>query len=395
MPWGLIRCVQALISILIILIGEVSAATSNTAIFEQLNESPPGWTRLGDPAPSTIIPLRLAVSHGRDWVFEQRVLAISTPGDPQYRQFLSFEEIKDMLRPSQNVSQTLIGWLTSSGVPQASIEDEGDWINFNVSVSTAEKLLNAKYAVYSSGGKGQQKIRTTSYSVPAALHKYVRAIFPTVQFDFQSSSPSSPGGFKTLSLKPSNVSTPARTASNPRVNPCNNTITPSCLRELYQLANLSTLARSPSSSSGPRGIFAITELEGHGYNNADLQRFLREYAPYASGRNLSVVWTGDDGDFQRNTEADLDVQYALPLSHPVPAELVVTPAQGWFDLPLPDMLKYLIQLPDEELPHTISSSYGIPESFVSGACMCSPWKYQQNPQSSEKHPTNTALLSHG
>ena len=124
---------------------------------------------------------------------------------------------------------------------------------------------------------------------------------------------------------------------------------------------------------------------------ADLQQFLNEYAPNASSDNFTYVLINDGQSLQNDAadddiEANLDVQYGLSLSYPTPSTYYSTGGLGELipDLDQPtladnqnepylDFLNYIIGLPDDQLPTTLTTSYGedeqsVPESYANTTC---------------------------
>jgi len=93
-----------------------------------------------------------------------------------------------------------------------------------------------------------------------------------------------------------------------------------------------------------------------------------------------------DDTVHEDIEANLDVQYALSLSYPTPSFYYSTAGLGEFvpDLGQPDVsnnqnepyldfLHYILALPDDELPTTLTISYGedeqsVPEAYTNATC---------------------------
>ena len=65
---------------------------------------------------------------------------------------------------------------------------------------------------------------------------------------------------------------------------------------------------------------------------SELQNFITQFAPYANGRNFSVVsingGRNDQGLDVGQGEANLDIQYAMAMSHRVPIRYYSTGGQG-------------------------------------------------------------------
>jgi tripeptidyl-peptidase-1 len=93
-------------------------------------------------------------------------------------------------------------------------------------VADADRLLQSKYQVFRRNDSGSFVVRTLSYSLPQILHDHVSVVAPTTYFG---------------SLRPMRAIFPRASLDAPI---CNVTITPSCLRSLYQSANYVPVATS-------------------------------------------------------------------------------------------------------------------------------------------------------
>lgn len=130
---------------------------------------------------------------------------------------------------------------------------------------------------------GESIIRTTSYSLPEILHDYIDLIQPTTMFArfkaFKSTlhwtnhtpADSCPSG--------STITGPAGNQVNAS---CNNTITVSCLRQLYNAVDYNTSATNGN-------VLGITGYLNESTNNVDLQQFYRLQNPSAYGSNYTSV----------------------------------------------------------------------------------------------------------
>ena len=137
----------------------------------------------------------------------------------------------------------------------------GDWVTLRIPVDLAEKMLNAKYNIYRHT-TGKEVVRTLSYSLPKDLHDHIDVVSPSTYF----------GTLRSMrvagSLQPSHhnivqdtsVQVPEGTLSPS----CNTTITPSCLRALYN-----TSGYVPVSTKVNK--LAIAGYDDEFANYADLQ----------------------------------------------------------------------------------------------------------------------------
>ena len=114
----------------------------------------------------------------------------------------------------------------------------------------------------------------------------------------------------------------------------------------------------------------------------DFSQFTAQYAPYAAQENFTYVLINgglatQDDTVDDDVEANLDVQYAYPLAYPTPGIYYSTGGRGELvpDLDQPtaadnqnepylDFLHYILSLPDDELPTTLTTSYGEDEQSV-------------------------------
>ena len=256
----LASCLRAYLGLLSFLTTVSSAPTLNDlVVLEKLQKTPQGWHSKGVPRPDQVLRLRIAVKQDRAYEFEQHVLAISDPDHPKYGQHMKRDELKSMLRPSTDASSAIKRWLRAEGIPITLIQDDGQWINFYTSTTEAERILGAKFRLYRNEAAGLERIRTLQYSLPAALHRYVHMIQPTTRFGQYR--PERSTIFEEFEVLPANT---AKTAFSRYTGPgldadfCNSTITPQCLRDLYEIGD----ARGSDSNGRCLGLTVISLLIG-------------------------------------------------------------------------------------------------------------------------------------
>jgi tripeptidyl-peptidase-1 len=165
---------------------------------------------------------------------------------------------------------------------------------------------------------------------------------------------------------------------------CNTVITPQCLQSLYNVGGY-----KPSSSSGSKIGFSSYLEEYARYE--DLALFEQNIAPYAVGENFSVItYNGglnDQDSSSDSGEANLDLQYIVGLSSPLPVTEFSTGGLGYLvpDLDQPTQadnqnepylafLQNVLKLDQKDLPQVISTSYGEDEQvrdlFISSFVQC-------------------------
>ncbi|KAL9098583.1 MAG: hypothetical protein Q9163_005792 [Psora crenata] len=349
---------------------------------EKLREIPHGWQQDRATGAAEMLRFRIAIKQENAFQFEQHLLTISDPDHPNYGQHMKREELKAMLRPSEAATFAILTWLQSQGVPPTHIQDNGDWINFYVPTTEAERILHTKFYYYRNKMAGIERIRTLQYSVPQNLHQYIHMIQPTTRFG--QIQPQRSTISEHFEIGPSYKDMHRYPSSNLNVSFCNTTITPQCLRHLYNIGDF----RGSNSNGGRIGVCGYLEEYA---KVADFQAFTKTYAPYAAGENFTYVLINGGLSTQNDTvdddvEANLDAQYAYPLSYPTPGYYYSTGGRGQLipDLDQPnqaanqnepylDFLHYILSQPDDQLPTTLTTSYGedeqsVPEAYSNQTC---------------------------
>ncbi|KAI9887170.1 MAG: vesicle formation at the endoplasmic reticulum [Watsoniomyces obsoletus] len=360
-------------------------------VFEQLPTAPRGWKAIGRPDPHEAIQFRISLESPHIEYLRQEALDIATPGHPSYGQFIQQDHLRALLRPTEAARDSVLGWLGTVGVQR--IEDDVEWISFVATVRQAENLLDTTFYRFRNGDDDQfesllnptsrqlrnddeaEQIRTLQYSLPPNLHQYINTIQPTTRFIQLRAARSTVHEVKVLD----EAQPEFRTANSSRASDCNREVTPECLRQLYNISF------TPDPRSGSTlGIAGFLEQYAQ---YADLAQFLDKYVPEQRDANFSVTPINGGLNTQGNraldsTEANLDIQYGLGLSYPIPATYYSTPGRGPLvpDLiqrnqalntnePYLDFLNYLLKLPESQLPRTLSTSYGEEEESLPPAYM--------------------------
>jgi tripeptidyl-peptidase-1 len=212
-------------------------------------------------------------------LFDQTLMEISTPSHPRYGQHLKRDELKELIKPLAESTDAVLNWLKESGVASDDIENDGEWINFFAPVSTAEKMMEATFKTYQSLVRDEiKKIRTLQYSVPNEVRDHIDMIQPTTRFGQIRAQASQvhdkeliPGAFAQVS------------AINAT---CNSSITPSCLRELYNFADFKGDANAPT-------LIGVNGFLEQYARFKDFAQFAGLWAPWAVGSNFT--WTSVNG----------------------------------------------------------------------------------------------------
>jgi len=357
------------------------AKDAGRAIMESVL-APRGWTKVRPARPDHMIELRIGLPQSNFSALEQHLYEVSDPFHPRYGQHLSKAEVEALVAPHPDSVDMVNEWLTSHGIAEDALSRSpaNDWIKVKVTVSLAEKLLDTVYylAEIPLIKSGDSLVRTTSYSLPEYLLEHIELVQPTTMFSrfknmrttysFLQKKPD------TLATIPGYIHVPS--AYDGRVDAsCNGTITPDCLKQLYNAAGYEPAV------PGENKIAVTGYLEQYA-NYEDLQSFYAALVPAAVNSTFSVVsingglnnQTGSEAGF----EANLDTQYAFGLTYPTPGTFYTTGGSPPFipdDLettdsnePYSEWLEYMLAI--DSPPQTISTSYGDDEQTV-------PYSYAQ------------------
>ena len=216
---------------------------------------------------------------------------------------LSKEEVAELVAPHPDTLELVDSWLEHHDIPSSSVSQThgGNWLTIlGVPVSKANDLLGASYKLYQHAESNDTVLRTIGYSVPAALHKVVQTVAPTTYFG-------SPRAMRRTShLQPNAITLPdgdqelREAAANAKhgINAsvpasCASTITPTCLRALYN-----TAAYVPAATA--KNTLGIAGYLYEFANHADLTTFMNRFRPDAASAAFTVVQINGGGNNQTN-----------------------------------------------------------------------------------------------
>ena len=305
---------------------------------------------------------------------ESKLYAVSTPGNPSYGRFMEGDEVKAMLAPSSQASPAVEAWLKSAGVTH--IHSDGEWVTFASTVNMANKLLGTQFNYYQNDGV--TKLRTTQYSIPKNVSQYVDFVSPTTYFGKTTAQiPTIPRTKRTLEVQQA-----ANSTSNNKIDAsCKNSITPACLKEIYNIGNYTA---DPKSGS----VIAFGSFLNQSARTQDLSMFQQKFDIPAQSFSVQLISGGVNNQATNNDngEANLDAENISGVSHPLPVLEYITGGSPPFvpnvdeptaadnqNEPYLNYYQYLLAQNNSALPQVISNSYGddeqtVPEAYARRVC---------------------------
>jgi tripeptidyl-peptidase-1 len=254
--------------------------------------------------------LSIALSRQNLDQLESKLTKLSTPGSAEYGQWLEKHEIDAQFPVVDDAS--VVKWLKSGGI--STFARDGALLNFTGSVENISQLLNASFAYYSNGDS--VKLRTTEYSIPDELAEYIDLISPTVFFGKTRSAVPVP-----VSLSSHVQKTQERRASSTEVSAsCQTSITPSCLKEMYNVGDY-----TPKPAAGSRVGFASFLNQSAQYS--DLADYEARFDIPSQSFTVELLNGGVNNQSASKSdigEANLDVQLIVAVSHPLPVHEFIT-----------------------------------------------------------------------
>lgn len=294
-----------------------AVSTAKAATYSHYEAAPAGWASTSSPDTGSVQTFSIALTMQNIDQLESKLLEVSTPGKAEYGSHWNSSTVQSYFAPSSDAVSSVTAWLEENGVSNYNVD--GAFIDFGASVGTANALFNASYQQYTNNGN--TKLRTLSYTIPDDIQEHIALIDPGLYFG-NSKAFLPMMATRASRTKPRSPNTPPRhLATRTTVDAsCQTSITPACLKELYNVGNY-----TPSATSGSKVGFGSFLGESALYDDA----FVYEETFGIPSQNFSVVLianaTNDqDPDTASVGEADLDVENIIGIAHPLPVTEFIT-----------------------------------------------------------------------
>lgn len=295
---------------------------TQAATYSHYAAVPAGWTAEGSLASDTVQTFTLALTMQNIDQLETQLLDVSTPGSANYGSHWDEDTVNSYFAPSTSAVSDVTSWLEDNGITTYNVD--GAFVDFAATVETANTLLNASYEQYTKAGT--TKMRTLSYSLPDSVDEHIVLVDPGLYIG--GSRAYMPIGLPSKMTPTKTRSEPTTANNNKRTlvsrttidASCQTSITPACLKELYNVGNY-----TPSVRSGSAVGFGSFLNESAIYS--DLFDFEELFG--IPSQNFSVVLIANATNDQNIEtasygEANLDVQNIVGIAHPLPVTEFIT-----------------------------------------------------------------------
>jgi subtilase family serine protease len=136
------------------------------------------------PEPDTPHEVVFAVKQLNLDVLEREVLERATPGNAKYLQWMTFQQVGDLITNHEG-AQATIDWLESHGIKYSWMSKRKEYIKATAPISLWEKLFDTTFFNYldenaHAGFKGHVR-RAPHYALPVDIAPHIDSVFNTVQ----------------------------------------------------------------------------------------------------------------------------------------------------------------------------------------------------------------------
>jgi len=285
---------------------------------------PAGWEMTGENADTTgrmdvLVGLRRSNLDKLHEVFEES----STPGSKGYLKHASWQEMGDMVRPSDTAIGAVVGMLASKGATGIFVAAHGDYIKASVAMRDLEVLTSSNFQTFEQKSTGRRLFRLANgVKLPATVAKYIDTFT----------------GLQGFPLDASPVLSNKSAVGE---------VTPAVINTAYGI-DQKTLAKS-----GKTNIQAIGQFQGQYVSPTDLSAFCKKFDDSA---DCSIAkFMGKNTGSQPGVESMLDVEYITGVAKGVTTWVYSYPS---FDF-CGDLLTWANDVASEsEHPNVVSLSYG-------------------------------------
>ncbi|KAF8189515.1 family S53 protease-like protein [Mycena galopus ATCC 62051] len=298
-------------------------SAGSLVLHERRTTVPSGFVSLGAAPAEETLTLRVGLAANNLRGLQAKAAAVSTPGSPEFRQWISKDDVKSFVQPSSDTVSAFTEFATANSLSPAVISPNGDWYSITLPVSQANTLFGAQFETFTHPSLPNPS--PARYPFPCPLNSSGTQ-FVTADVRLL---PSAPRAAKRASV-PASCNT-----TNP-----SGLITPACLQALYGIPS--------APATQPNNNLLVTGYVAEWAQFADLQDFLVLERPDISPNTTFSVLPIDAG-----VEANLDTQYTVGIATGVPVEFLTV--GGNFDTALLDTTTYLDGIDDP--PTVMTTSY--------------------------------------
>ncbi|KAH8981731.1 subtilisin-like protein [Lactarius akahatsu] len=309
---------------------------ANHVVHKRRTVEPIGWVQSHRAHADDTITLRIGMKQQNLHMIENLLMDVAHPDPPTYGQHWTPKKVVDFFAPSESTVSSIRTWLSASGIAEDKprLSPNKGWIELDLTVATAERLLGTEYHIYEHPS-GERQIGCLSYSVPEHISDHVGVIKPTVHLNYRL--PEYPARLRRRANlnhlgQPSITHVPRALANGAKIDAtlsltnCDQFVTLECLRALYDFCYIPGATEKNSYGIESPLTCPSVEFTPQTYRSPDLDLFFKKFSSTQIGQRPTLV--SIDGckspNSSVNSESDLDLEYAMVLTNPQPVTLLQT-----------------------------------------------------------------------
>ncbi|KAJ7738936.1 family S53 protease-like protein [Mycena metata] len=294
----------------------ISAVSGSLVVHESRRAAPAGFFSQGAAPVTDVLTLRFGLTPNNLTGLQEKLVSISTPGTPDFRQWLSRDEVKSFVQPSNKTVEAFNSFAAANGLKKPTVlSPNGDWLSLTLTVSQANQLFGAQFEKFSHASLTEPITRTLTMSLPSELIGHVDVVHPSTSFVGRNP------GFSQLSVHPPSSMKRAEPAASCNSSRPDGIVTPTCLQNIYGIP--STPATQKNNKILVPGYFGVSP------NQTELSTFLDQFRPDIPPTTTFNLIAIDNVANQHPEdlpylveEANSDIQYTVGLATGVPVEFL-------------------------------------------------------------------------
>jgi tripeptidyl-peptidase-1 len=308
------------IAVFLVLTALAGVVSGDNVLFTRTS-APPQWQLGKVAAPTERVEFTIALKQRNLDVLTKKFWEVSMPKSDNYQNYMSVEEILDIVAPPKGDHDHVVNWLIKHGVGEEYIVSRGDSLDVTTHVKIASKIFKTTFHYYTHLTEKTTIVRQFgAYSVPKRLANLIDMVT----------------GLSTFPIPHLAV---RNRASNDNVG-----IVAESLADLYSIPSLSA-GSSPSTSQG------VIEFQGQCFAPADLANYATSIdvkIPAVPAANI----VGPNDPTQPQTESTLDIEFIASVNNEATNWFWLESGNGW----LYQFGTHFFST--AEVPQVVSISYG-------------------------------------
>jgi len=307
-----------------------------------------GWEATAPAPPTSSIRLTVALRQENVEQLTATLHDISNPDSPQYGQFLTQQQVNDLVAPTPATVETVTTWLSQHGALDTTFKatPNKDFLHVDTTVAEAERLIKGTYWTYTHQDTGRTITRLapdTKYELPDNVAAVVDFVGPTLTFP--------PPNHTPVVAKAQSVLAKAD-------------ITPPRLRALANMTD-ADVGNGVNDKNGVKQ--GVASFLGQEYATSDLLAFRKKYALSTTALDeLLVPVPASQKHDNVGVEASMDVQYITSTGNGILTEHWVTKGTQPGNPENEPFVAWLTSVATaSDPPSVFSISYGDEENGVS------------------------------